>query len=67
MVGLGVNNSSHFHPLRPLPSRYYDQLCAIENKLPMTSSQNIISFKWKDAFAKSTRLFSGSSSMSMLE
>lgn len=35
-----------------LLTRYYDQLVAIENKLPITATQNPISFKWRDAFDK---------------
>jgi programmed cell death 6-interacting protein len=38
-------------------TRYYDQLCVIENKLPMTPTQNPVSFKWKDAFSKASLLF----------
>ncbi|KAH7726019.1 ALX-1 protein [Aphelenchoides avenae] len=30
--------------------RYYDQLVAIENKLPITPSKNSIKFSWKDSF-----------------
>ncbi|MCP9260327.1 Apoptosis-linked 2-interacting protein X 1 [Dirofilaria immitis] len=33
-------------------TRYYDQLVAIENKIPITATQNPINFKWKDAFDK---------------
>ncbi|KAI1724665.1 BRO1-like domain-containing protein [Ditylenchus destructor] len=39
-------------------TRYYDQLCSIECKLPITPTQNPISFKWRDAFAKSSYFFS---------
>lgn len=41
--------------------RYYDQLCAIEAKLPITPTLNPISFKWKDAFGKSSLFFSRAS------
>uniref|UniRef100_A0A183ESU1 BRO1 domain-containing protein n=1 Tax=Gongylonema pulchrum TaxID=637853 RepID=A0A183ESU1_9BILA len=44
-------------------TRYYDQLVAIENKVPMTATQNPISFKWKDAFDKGS-LFFGRASLS---
>ncbi|KAH9524394.1 Rhophilin, Rho GTPase binding protein [Bulinus truncatus] len=30
--------------------RYYDQLVAIENKLPITENQIRVQFKWRDAF-----------------
>ncbi|KAL7069577.1 hypothetical protein ACQ4LE_011039 [Meloidogyne hapla] len=42
-------------------TRYYDQLCAIEAKLPITPTLNPISFKWKDAFGKSSLFFSRAS------
>nr|CAD2192849.1 unnamed protein product [Meloidogyne enterolobii] len=42
-------------------TRYYDQLCAIEAKLPITPTLNPISFKWKDAFGKSSLFFSKAS------
>ena len=32
--------------------RYFDQLCAIESKLPITENQIRIDFKWQDAFDK---------------
>lgn len=32
--------------------RYYDQLCAIETKLPISENQIRIPFKWADAFEK---------------
>jgi programmed cell death 6-interacting protein len=35
-----------------LIERYYDQLRAIENKLPITPNLSPIAFKWKDAFDK---------------
>lgn len=38
--------------------RYYDQLVAIENKVPITATQNPVSFKWKDAFDKGSLFFS---------
>ncbi|ESO86831.1 hypothetical protein LOTGIDRAFT_207048 [Lottia gigantea] len=38
--------------------RYYDQLIAIENKLPITENQIRVLFKWKDAFDEGS-LFSG--------
>ncbi|XP_052824372.1 programmed cell death 6-interacting protein, partial [Octopus bimaculoides] len=38
--------------------RYYDQLVAIENKLPISENQIRILFKWKDAFDKES-FFSG--------
>ncbi|VDM50261.1 unnamed protein product [Toxocara canis] len=40
---------------------YYDQLVAIENKLPITAAQNPIAFKWKDAFDKGSLFFSKAS------
>uniref|UniRef100_A0A915BQU5 MHD domain-containing protein n=2 Tax=Parascaris univalens TaxID=6257 RepID=A0A915BQU5_PARUN len=42
-------------------TRYYDQLVAIENKLPITAAQNPIAFKWKDAFDKGSLFFSKAS------
>ena len=44
--------------------RYYDQLVAIENKLPLTPTQIPIAFKWKDAFDKGS-LFFGRQSLSL--
>ncbi|XP_064594708.1 programmed cell death 6-interacting protein-like isoform X2 [Liolophura sinensis] len=38
--------------------RYYDQLVAIESKLPMAENQIRVQFKWRDAFDKES-LFSG--------
>ena len=42
---------------------YYDQLNAIESKLPITPTQNPINFEWKDAFIKgfSLSIFSSKS------
>ncbi|VDN82687.1 unnamed protein product [Brugia pahangi] len=45
-------------------TRYYDQLVAIENKIPITATQNPISFKWKDAFDKGS-LFFGRASLTL--
>ncbi|VDP23834.1 unnamed protein product [Onchocerca flexuosa] len=45
-------------------TRYYDQLVAIENKIPITPTQNPISFKWKDAFDKGS-LFFGRASLTL--
>uniref|UniRef100_A0A914GYL8 BRO1 domain-containing protein n=1 Tax=Globodera rostochiensis TaxID=31243 RepID=A0A914GYL8_GLORO len=42
-------------------TRYYDQLCAMEAKLPITPTQNPVSFKWKDAFDKGSLFFSRAS------
>ncbi|CAF0953792.1 unnamed protein product [Adineta ricciae] len=39
--------------------RYYDQLHAIEYKLPITESQIRIYFKWQDAFVAGGGLFGG--------
>ncbi|CAF3718100.1 unnamed protein product [Adineta steineri] len=39
--------------------RYYDQLCAIEHKLPITENQIRIYFKWQDAFVSGGSLFGG--------
>lgn len=39
--------------------RYYDQLVAVEAKLPFSQTQIIVPFKWKDAFDKGS-LFSKS-------
>ncbi|KAI1894230.1 hypothetical protein AGOR_G00113680 [Albula goreensis] len=39
--------------------RYYDQLCAIEPKFPVSDNQVCLTFTWKDAFDKGS-LFSGS-------
>ncbi|KAK3106570.1 hypothetical protein FSP39_022711 [Pinctada imbricata] len=39
-------------------NRYYDQLLAIENKLPIAENQIRVTFKWRDAFDKES-LFSG--------
>ncbi|VDN50231.1 unnamed protein product [Dracunculus medinensis] len=47
-------------------TRYYDQLVAIESKLPITATQNPISFKWKDAFDKGL-LFFGRASLTLNE
>ncbi|KAH7731130.1 alix-SF [Aphelenchoides avenae] len=44
-----------------LLTRYYDQLCVIENKLPISATLNPISFKWKDAFDKGSLFFSRAS------
>jgi hypothetical protein len=41
--------------------RYYDQLEAMVTKLPITPTQNPISFKWKDAFDKGSLFFSRAS------
>lgn len=38
--------------------RYSDQLHSIENKLPITPTQNPVSFKWRDAFDKGSLFFS---------
>jgi hypothetical protein len=38
-------------------NRYYDQLHAIEDKLPITASQIRIHFKWHDAFVSGGSLF----------
>lgn len=38
--------------------RYYDQLCAIENKLPIAENQIRVNFKWRNAFDKES-LFGG--------
>ncbi|XP_063423145.1 programmed cell death 6-interacting protein-like isoform X1 [Mytilus trossulus] len=38
--------------------RYYDQVVAIENKLPIAENQIRVNFKWRDAFDKES-LFSG--------
>ncbi|XP_059160822.1 programmed cell death 6-interacting protein-like isoform X2 [Physella acuta] len=38
--------------------RYYDQLAAIENKLPIAENQIRVQFKWRDAFDEGS-LFSG--------
>ena len=40
-------------------SRYYDQLHAIEYKLPITENQIRIFFKWQDAFVSGGSLFGG--------
>ncbi|EJD74895.1 apoptosis-linked 2-interacting protein X 1 [Loa loa] len=45
-------------------TRYYDQLVAIENKIPITATQNPINFKWKDAFDKGS-LFFGRASLTL--
>jgi len=39
--------------------RYYDQLHAVEYKLPITENQIRIYFKWQDAFASGSSIFSG--------
>ncbi|KAJ8291105.1 hypothetical protein GJAV_G00021460 [Gymnothorax javanicus] len=44
--------------------RYYDQLCAAEPKFPFTENQLILSFTWKDAFAKGS-LFSGPAKLTL--
>lgn len=41
--------------------RYYDQLCVMDSKLPISPTQNPISFKWKDAFDKGSFFFSRAS------
>ncbi|XP_048781056.2 programmed cell death 6-interacting protein-like isoform X4 [Ostrea edulis] len=38
--------------------RYYDQLCTIENKLPIAENQIRVNFKWRNAFDKES-LFGG--------
>lgn len=43
--------------------RYYDQLVAIESKLPLTPTQIPVPFKWKDAFEKG--LFGGRASLTL--
>lgn len=40
--------------------RYYDQMTAIESKLPISENQIRVSFKWQDAFDKGS-LFGRSS------
>jgi len=47
-----------------LIERYYDQLKAIENKIPVTPTINPIAFKWKDAFDKGA-LFFGKASLTL--
>ncbi|TKR87931.1 hypothetical protein L596_012257 [Steinernema carpocapsae] len=44
-------------------TRYYDQLVAIENKIPISATVNPIAFKWKDAFDKGTPFFRKASSL----
>lgn len=44
-----------------LLTRYYDQLIVVENKLPITATQNPIAFKWKDAFDQKMLFFSRAS------
>jgi programmed cell death 6-interacting protein len=44
--------------------RYYDQLTAVEGKLPISESQIRVQFKWNDAFDKGS-LF-GRSALSMI-
>uniref|UniRef100_A0A1I7ZGC7 BRO1 domain-containing protein n=1 Tax=Steinernema glaseri TaxID=37863 RepID=A0A1I7ZGC7_9BILA len=44
-------------------TRYYDQLVAIENKIPISATVNPIAFKWKDAFDKGTAFFRKASSL----
>ena len=43
--------------------RYYDQLVAIESKLPIAENQIRIDFKWKDCFEKAS-FFSGKRTLS---
>uniref|UniRef100_A0A915CYB7 BRO1 domain-containing protein n=1 Tax=Ditylenchus dipsaci TaxID=166011 RepID=A0A915CYB7_9BILA len=52
--------------IQPLPrhqssldviTRYYDQLCVVENKFPVNQTHNPISCKWKDAFTKPSVIF----------
>lgn len=45
--------------------RYYDQMVAIENKLPLTPTQIPIAFKWKDAFDKGSLFFGKASSLTL--
>ncbi|XP_061411121.1 programmed cell death 6-interacting protein isoform X1 [Lethenteron reissneri] len=47
-----------------LLERYYDQLCAIEPKLPINEGQNPINFTWRDAFDKGS-LFGGSAKLTI--
>ncbi|KAK0414293.1 hypothetical protein QR680_007253 [Steinernema hermaphroditum] len=44
-------------------TRYYDQLVAIENKIPISATVNPVAFKWKDAFDKGTPFFRKASSL----
>ncbi|XP_064643654.1 programmed cell death 6-interacting protein-like isoform X3 [Lineus longissimus] len=44
--------------------KYYDQLCAIESKLPIAENQIRVEFKWTDAFA-TKGVFGGRKSLSM--
>jgi programmed cell death 6-interacting protein len=53
----------HESGLEPL-YKYYDQLAAMESKLPISDSQIRIKFTWYDAFAKES-FFSGATKESM--
>ncbi|XP_052245099.1 LOW QUALITY PROTEIN: programmed cell death 6-interacting protein-like [Dreissena polymorpha] len=44
--------------------RYYDQLTAIENKLPISENQIRVQFKWRDAFDKGS-FFVGKNTLSL--
>lgn len=37
-------------------SRYYDQFCELEKKIPFTEDQARVNFTWYDAFAKGSLL-----------
>jgi programmed cell death 6-interacting protein len=50
-------NDSFFSKKKSFLFRYYDQLCAIEHKLPITENQIRIYFKWQDAFVSGGSLF----------
>ncbi len=47
--------------------RYYDQLTAIESKLPISENQIRLAFKWQDAFEKGSIFGRGSLSKNIKE
>lgn len=54
-----MTNPFLIHPFPSFLFRYYDQIHAVEHKLPITENQIRIYFKWQDAFTVAAGLFGG--------